>query len=237
LTSLDSLLVIVPIRGRRANCERMLESFAATATCSDITFISDPDDQDTYDGIDWGPAHHAVLDPRGTVVEKLNHRALAFAESYDALMCAGDDCVFETPGWDRLLLDTLESLGGSGITYPDDKRRSDVPELWVASSDVVQALGWFANPVLGMYYTDNSWAELGKRAGLIRWCPEAVVRHLHYSVTPGVEKDDVYRDTEDKWGAPDLQAFHEWRGSQMGNEVAVLRRQFSPDVAWVLSRV
>ena len=61
--SADSLLVIVPTRGRRANCERLLESFQETSACADITFITDPDDQDTYEGMDWGPAMHAVLDP------------------------------------------------------------------------------------------------------------------------------------------------------------------------------
>jgi hypothetical protein len=39
------------------------------------------------------------------------------------------------------------------------------------------------------------------------------------------------------FGESDLKAFHEWRASQLANEVSVLRREFSPDVKWVLSRV
>ena len=49
--------------------------------------------------------------------------------------------------------------------------------------------------------------------------------------------DEVYQSTEEKFGAADLAAFQEWRSSQCANEVSVLRRNFSPDVAWVLSRV
>jgi hypothetical protein len=128
-------------------------------------------------------------------------------------------------------------MGGSGWVYPDDRRRSDVPEHWMCSSDVVKALGWFAPPCVTHYYMDNIIAELGKRAGMIRWCPQAVVEHLHYSVAPGVEHDATYQETEDMFGASDLQAFQQWRASQLANEVSVLRREFSPDVAWVLSRV
>lgn len=84
---------------------------------------------------------------------------------------------------------------------------------------------------------DNTIAELGKRAGLIRWCPQAEVPHLHYSVAPQTVRDEVYLSTEDRFGASDLQAFQEYRVNQLPHDVALLRRQFSPDVRWVLSRV
>ncbi len=233
----NDLLVMVPTRGRRAQCERFLEAFSQTATCADLLFITDPDDQDTYAGMDWGTATHAVLDPRDYLTGKLNKTALPMADLYPVLAWFGDDCVPETPGWDKLMLDTLATLGGTGWVYPDDKRRNDVPEQWMCSSDVVKALGWFAPPSLSHYYIDNVIAELGKRAGMIRWCPQAVIRHEHYSVTPATEHDEVYRSTEEMFGASDRAAFQEWRSSQCANEVSVLRRAFSPDVAWVLSRV
>jgi hypothetical protein len=234
----SSLLVIVPARGRRAQLERLLASFTETASDgTDIAVITDADDQDTYDGIDWGRAMPAVLDPRGFLAEKLNQAAMAMADAYRVLAWCADDHVFKTPQWDTLMLDALEDLGGTGWVYPDTKRRNDVPEIWMCSSDVVKALGWFANPKLDHFLLDNSVAELGKRAGLIRWCPQAVVEHLHYSVCGDTEHDEVYRFAEEKFGQSDLKAFNEWRANHLANEVALLRRQFSPDVAWALSRV
>jgi hypothetical protein len=234
----SDLLVMVPTRGRRAGCERLLEAFRETASDgTDLLFILDGDDQDTYAGMDWGEATCAVLKPRDYLTGKLNKTALAMADMYPVLMWLADDCVPVTPGWDRILLATLDDLGGSGWVYPDDKRRNDVPEHWMCSSDVVKALGWFANPAVNHFYLDNSIAELGKRSGLIRWCPQAVVEHLHYSVAPGVEHDATYKSTEEMFGESDLKAFHEWRAAQLANEVSVLRRNFSPDVKWVLSRV
>ncbi len=234
----SDLLVMVPTRGRRKQCERLLESFAETASDgTDLLFILDPDDQDTYEGMDWGEATTAVLDPRDYLSGKLNKTAMAMTDLYPVLAWVADDCVFRTSAWDRIMLAALEDLGGSGWVYADDKRRADVPEHWMVSSDVVKALGWFANPALNHFYLDNSIAELGKRAGLIRYCPEAVIEHLHYSV-PGsrARRDRVYSQTEKKFGASDLAAFGQWRDSQLKNEVSVVRRHFSPDVAWVLSR-
>ena len=188
--------------------------------------------------MDWGDASCAVLDPRAYLAEKLNKTASAVADSYRVLAWFGDDCVFETPGWDRLMLAALEDMGGSGWVYADDKRRSDVPEHWMVSSDVVRALGWFANPVLGHYLIDNSVAVLGKRAGLIRYCPEAVVGHLHYSVAgSGARRDRLYSQTEKKFGAADVAAFNAWQADIAPLEVSVLRRQFSKDVDWVIGRV
>jgi hypothetical protein len=217
-------------------CERFLAAFTETATCSDLLFILDPDD-DSYDGMDWGEAATAVLDPRDYLTGKLNKTAMAMADLYPVLMWLADDCVPETPAWDRIMLATLEELGGSGWVYPDDKRRNDVPEHWMCSSDVAKTLGWFAPPYVSHFYCDNIIADVGKRAGLIRWCPQAVIRHEHYSVAKDVEHDEVYQSTEEKFGAADLAAFQEWRSNQASNEVSLLRRAFSSDVRWVLSRV
>lgn len=233
----NDLLVMVPTRGRRKQCERLLESFEKTATCADILFITDCDDQDTYAGMDWHDNPVAVLEPRAFLQQKLNKAAEAVAGTYSVLMWAADDCVFRTEGWDRLMLAALEDLGGSGWVYADDKRRSDVPEHWMVSSDVVKALGWFYPPAVQHYYGDNSIAEIGKRAGLIRYCPEVVIEHLHYSVAKSTRRDKVYSQTEKLFGASDLAAFKAWQADVLPLEVSVLRRQFNADVQWALSRV
>lgn len=233
----SDLLVMVPTRGRRAQCERLLESFGDTATCADLLFVLDPDDEDTYADVDWGDAAHAVLAPRGTLQDKLNHAAVACAGDYRVLMWCADDHVFRTQGWDKLMLAALRDMGGHGWVYPDTRRRTDVPEIWMCSSDIVEALGWFFNPHLSHFCGDNSIAELGKRSGLIRWCPQAVVEHLHYSVCPETVHDEVYRETEGAFGETDVRAFKEWQATQMPLQVSQLRRKFNKDVAWLLDAV
>ena len=80
-------------------------------------------------------------------------------------------------------------------------------------------------------------AELGKRSGLIRWCHQAVIEHLHHSVRPDVEHDAVYREAEAMYGAADLGAYRQWQSDHMPYEVARLRREHNSDVRWVLSKV
>ena len=235
---MTGLLVIVPTRGRRENCERLLKSFRETASPgTDIVFVLDEDDAATYESVDWGDALAGVLAPRVPLAGKLNQTAQAMAGSYDALMWTGDDHIFRTPGWDALMLAELEDLGGHGWVYPDTVRRRDVPEIWMASATVVEALGWFFPPSQAMYYGDNTIAELGKRSGLIRWCPEAVVEHRHYAVCPDVPRDAVYLEAEAAYGGPDVAAFHQYRADQMPHDVSLLRRKFSRDIAWVLGKV
>ena len=232
-----SLLVIVPTRGRRMQCERLLESFEKTTDDAELVFVTDGDDQETYEGMDWRTALHAVLEPREYLSGKLNKTAAAAIDDYDALMFAGDDHVFRTEHWDTIMMSALKDLGGSGWVYPDDKRRNDVPEIWLTSADVVRELGWFAPEHVMHFYCDNSIAELGKRAGLIRYVPEVLIEHLHYSVCKETERDQVYVTTEEMFGTSDLQAFQKWHTTVMPRQVAVLRRKFSPDVAWILSEI
>lgn len=231
-----SLLVMVPTRNRRANCERFLKSFGEKADDADLVFITDPDD-DSYEGMDWGNALHAVLDPRDTTAGKVNQTAMACADAYDALMFIGDDNTFVTPHWDTILMKVLqEDMGGTGMVYPENGRRRDIPESIIISSDIVTYLGWFMNPGFAHYYVDNVWMELGKRASLIRYCPQVTVDHKHYSVDGEVEHDETYLSAEQMWGASDLAAWQKWRLMDMPTEVSRLRRMFNPDVKWVLSK-
>jgi hypothetical protein len=233
-----SLLVMVPTRWRRENCERLLKSFKEATDTADLLFITDEDD-DSYEGMDWDIAGHAVIREEGRVgtTKKVNFATTLLAGKYDAFMYLGDDHLLSTKHWDTTLLAKLESTGGTGMLYGDDKRRTDIPESVLISSDIVETLGHFAEPALAHYYVDNCWAELGKRSGLLRFCPEVVFEHLHYQVHPEVEHDKTYRSAETLWGERDARAYGEWYGIAMARQVSLLRRTFNPDVKWVMSTI
>lgn len=234
-----SLLCMIPTRWRRENCERFLKSFAETADRADLIFLGDADDQDTYEGMDWGKARYEVLDFGGRFgnVKKLNHVAMIEADNYDALMYIGDDNVCQTPHWDTILLEKIEEMGGTGMSYGNDKRRIDIPEHVVITSDIVRELGHFAEPSLDFYYIDNVWAQLGGRSGLIWYCPEVIFEHRHYQVDPETEHDQTYSSAEQLWGNSDRIAYQEWSEKIMPLEVARLRRRFNKDLQWLYSKI
>jgi len=234
----DDLLVMVPTRGRPEQCARLLASFRETASPgTDIAFILDPDQEDAYKDVEWGDALQAVLAPRGTLAEKLNQTATQMAGVYRALMWTGDDHVFSTPHWDTMLLQALEDMGGHGWVYPATKRRSDIPEIWLASSSVTEHLGWFFPPFLSHFAADNVIAELAKRAGMLRFCPDAVVEHKHWSIDPETERDATYREAEEAFAQADVTAYQQWRPTVLPGEVSKLRRKFSRDIEWAISKV
>ena len=233
---MTDLCVMLPTRKRPEMARRCIDSFRETKALdtTDLILIVDDDDPSYDEGF---ADVDKITATRGTLVTAVNAAASVLALNYDTLFLAADDLVFTSRGWDEAMLAALEDLGGTGIVMPDDKRRYDVPEHPLISSDWVLELGHFCEPSLGHFYVDNCWGELGKRTGLIRYCPEAVIEHRHWQVTADTPHDETYREAEDAHGGPDLEAFHAWRADVMPHEVARLRRRFSKDVAWVLSRV
>src|SRR5579872_7063886 len=229
---MTDLCVMLPTRKRPEMAATCIASFRETKTLdtTDLILIIDDDDASYEDITDVDK----VTATRGTLITAVNAAASVLAEHYDALFLAADDLVFVTPGWDALMLKTLEGLGGTGIVMPDSRRRYDVPEHPLISADWVCELGHFAEPSLGYFYCDNVWAELGKRTGLIRFCPEDVIEHRHYSVHPGTPHDETYREAETAHGEADLAAFKQWQADVMPYEVARLRRNFCKDIDWVL---
>ena len=216
---------MVPVRGRKANCERLLKSYADTVDTADMVFILDPDDLGTYEGVEWGRTRQLVLDPRGMIGPKRNYAARMFVNDYDALMCAEDDIVFGTPHWDAILMETLKGMGGTGMVYPDDDRRTDVPENVLISSDIVKALGWFCEPSMAHYWIDNAWADLGRGARCLKLCPDVLFENFHYTMGKDSSgPDKVYSESERLNGAADAQAYTVWRATRMAADIATVRK-------------
>jgi len=218
------LMIMVPVRGRKANCERLLQSYADTVESADMVFVLDPDDLHTYEGVDWGRTRQVVLDPRGMIGPKRNYAARMFMDEYDALMCAEDDITFgATRGWDTILMGELAAMGGSGMVYPDEDRRTDIPENVLISTDIVKALGWFCEPSMQHYWIDNVWADLGRGAGCLRLCTDVKWENFHYTMgkAGNTTRDETY-STAERLGPADALAYRVWRDERMAQDVATV---------------
>ena len=218
------LMIMTPVRGRKANLERLLRSYEDTCDFADMVVIMDPDDLDTYSGVEWGKVQTMILDPRGMIGPKRNAAAARYAGEYDALMCAEDDIVYATPHWDTILMDALAKAGGTGAVYPNDTRRIDIPENVLISSDIVKALGWFCEPSMEHYYIDNAWSDIFRAAGCLTFVPEATFENFHYSMGNGTQHDATYAQAENTLGARDRQAYEAWRREKMAADVATVKK-------------
>jgi len=223
------LLVIVPSRGRPARLREMItETRRLSTAATDIAVAVDDDDPDlpAYEEIAaplMGAGVRFTAGPRKTLAGWTNHVAARHAGRYRCLASLGDDHVPRTPGWDSLLLAAIDGMGGTGFAYPDDRRRADIPEAVVISSDIVRALGWMCEPSLQHFRVDDVWADLGHGAGCLRYVPGAVVEHMHYSVRPGVPRDGTYADAEDRAPA-DHAAYERWRRERMAADIETVKK-------------
>jgi hypothetical protein len=230
------LAVLVPSRGRPEGLKRLVEAVRNTrrgtvhviagvdqddprcgeylklfATCRDDT--REPDEDVTI----------ITSDQRRTLVDWTNRLAGMYKGQYRYFASLGDDMVPRTTGWDVKLTSAIEEdFGGTGIVYPWDAIRDDIPEAYVLSSDIVQALGWMMMPSLKHFWNDNVWADIGHRAQCIRQLRGVIVDHLNV----GVGKAPVDQTALDNGTkiADDQVAYLEWRKVQMHRDVEIVRK-------------
>jgi hypothetical protein len=219
------LLIIVPSRGRPGSIARLLDAVHATTRAETHLHVAADDDDGTL------PAYHAAMDKAGAPGDVLetgprkglcawtNDIAVRRAAEYPYLASLGDDMVPRTPGWDAALIRGIERMGGTGIVYPFNGVREDIPEACVLSSGIVQALGWMCEPSLEHFYPDNVWADLGRGAGCLRHLRAVAVDHLNVAAqgTPDATAIGNGRSLE-----ADRAAYHSWRKDRMAGDIATV---------------
>lgn len=231
------LLVIAPSRGRPRNVARLLDAVHATrrlATHVHIAVDSDDPCLDEYETVMRGHGDgddRMDVGPRKNLTGWTNDIALRRAGEYPFLASFGDDHLPKTAGWDRALCAAIGDMGGTGFSYPWDGIRSDIPEGVVVSSDIVKALGWFANPACQHYWIDDTWADLGHGAGCIRHLRAVVVEHVHPDAGKAAG-DKTYSDANEKIPL-DRVAYFGWRADRMAGDIQVIRalREKAPQPA------
>jgi hypothetical protein len=220
------LLIITPTR-RPGSARRLAE--AAQATCTAVTdLILAVDDDDTgFDGYSPPPGVIVARGPHGTPGQWTNRIAAAFTGQYRAYASLGDDHLPRTPGWDTLLLDAIDAMGGTGIAYGNDLLQGELlPTAPVITADITTALGWMFLPACQRFFCDNVWLDLGRETGLIRYVPQVTVEHLHYAGGKA-PFDAVYEAAAPSW-AHDEAAYHQWRSTGLAGDADAIRKLRAP---------
>ena len=217
----DQMAVFVPSRGRPENLARLMDAVTRTAKGETHVYggvdFDDPRKADYYRLAERqneaGTGHKIWFgDGRQNLVQWTNWLAEAEKGRHRFLASLGDDMVPRTPGWDVKLMGAIdEDFGGAGISYPWDGVRDDIPEAYVVSANLVDALGWMMLPTLKHWWNDNVWADLGHGAGCIRQLRGVVIEHLNV----GMGKAEVDQTAlEAGKGIPEDQAaYNAWFSS------------------------
>lgn len=233
------LAIITPTRGRPQQFAELVKAVAATRGGGTITVWAGIDDDDESD---YGRALAANLadtrpgvglelrrGPRKSLsawTNELAAEALAAADPPRYLASLGDDHRPRTFGWDAKLIHAIEALEGPGFAYGNDLFQGvKMPTAWVASAELVRALGWMMLPACEHMYVDNAILVLGEACGRIAYRADVIVEHLH----PYAGKaawDVSYRESNaGERYAKDGAAFEAWRADGLATDAALLLAQ------------
>jgi hypothetical protein len=219
------ILIIIPTRSsggtRVQSLDRLIKSWRKTTYgYSDIMTIVDDDDHEHYRDVLPPTGHHMIM-RRTNLVNKLNRAAEEVLDDYHTLCFVGDDVVFHTDGWDERITDWM--LGNHpGICYCNDLLQGEnLPNNVFISSSIIKAQGYMVPPVMKHYYIDNYWKDLGIRLGKIKYFPDIIIEHLHWSNNKA-EKDSLYSESE-KMMEEDRQAFDKYRIEQFDSDIKKIK--------------
>lgn len=219
------IIVIVPSRGRPDNAERLVESWKNTTQGKSlILFVLDGDDYQQYNTFVTISGIETVVIPkkRELLTAKLN----MFCEDWEeegaeVISFMGDDCVFLTPGWEDRILEWQRE--NKGICYCNDLLQGEnLPNNVFIHNDIVSALGFMAPPVLQHYFIDNYWKDLGIRLGKLKYFPEIVIEHRHWSNGKS-QKDETYIQAENTLMGTDRAAWDKYRETELANDVQKIK--------------
>ena len=183
-------MIVLPSRGRP---DSLLEFFAVSRPVERGVVLIEADQYDAYKSIPLPKNWHSVIGTHRQGYVALLNRALALFPDEPWYAYMGDDVRCRPEGWDTAL---AHSAGRDAIAYGDDgingERTCGLPFI---GGDLVRRIGWLGYPKLQHLYCDTIWYEIGKALGLLRYHPEIVTEHLHWS-TGKMAKDQTANERQ-----------------------------------------
>lgn len=209
-------MILLPSRGRPQKLKRFFDAYAATKATEPGLLMTEPRDREAYLSVEL-PANwrHVEVAP-SLVGKKYNDGAFFYAPGEPRYFLMADDCVPETPEWDRAL---AHAAGSWKIAFGDNLMRPNPPIGHPCiGGELVRALGWIAHPAFGHFYWDNLLRDIAQDVGdTLVYVPEVITRHLHFTVTG--DKDVFERGHV---GA-DQSLYEDWKLNGRAADVARVR--------------
>ena len=190
------LALLVPSRGRPHNVARLIDAMDATCRANTTLVVGVDDDDPMLPDYRALPVEVIVRGGlKRQLVRWLNVLAVPRANDYAYLGHIGDDNVPRTVGWDERVIESLQRQGPVGFCFGDDLDPGRAPgSLSIhifMTSNVVRRLGYMGPPRIQHMYVDPVWYAWGQ-ATSIEYLPDAVLEHMHYTISGKSPHDESY---------------------------------------------
>lgn len=212
--------ILVPTRDARPSLRDLIESWKETTSgFSEIILGVDYDQVQDYnlkkisgEGVIVEIAERKNLCPKlNWMVEVLTNPIISFM---------GDDVVFRTKGWEEEVISWMEE--NHGICYGNDLLQGEnLPNNVFIDRSIIDTMGYMVPPTLKHYYCDNFWKDLGIRLENIKYFPDMIIEHKHWS-NGKAEKDELYKESEKLLGE-DYTAYQEYANSTMASDIEKIK--------------
>ncbi len=169
-------MIIIPSRGRASSLLRFFQE-SQPHECGVV--LLDDDDAASYQQHLSLPSNwEIIVGPRAGYTALIN-RAFALYPDEPWYANLGDDCLCRPLGWDTY----LASIAGTDcVAYGNDLINGEAACCFpFIGGELVRSIGWLAYPLFGHLYSDTVWREIARALGGLRYCPNIVTEHLHWS--------------------------------------------------------
>lgn len=215
------LVVVIPTRGRPQHVARTAEAWLETGAMDmgvPVVYAldrGDPAYEDYRRAIKSEFGNLAqVVDAGGSgMVPAINTAGrwlLAQADRPTAVAVFNDDHLPRSEGWQYRMTLSLAQMG-TGIVYPNDLLRGEsLCTAWAMTTDIIEATNRIVPCLVTHLFADNAVMALGKESGVLRYLPDVVVEHVHYSAGKA-PKDEHYArvNARSQWSADEAR-FRRW---------------------------
>lgn len=157
-----TIAILCPTRGRPEQFERMAESVRAASINAEV-YWTGGEYESRYRERCRGP-YHGLHENLPTVMKwnALAKQAMMI-NGVNLFMLGSDDMYFDTPGWDKALLDHYNKLENKIHVYAlQDSRDADGTPHVIVTREYIEALGYFVPPIFLHWFVDSWTVEIAK---------------------------------------------------------------------------
>lgn len=181
-----SIAILCPTRKRSEQCQRMVSSAYRNSVGNVLIYIavSDDESQEYQDAL-FVPDQNRVgvcmvAQPDGMpTAHKWNRLAeLASGQPVSHFMLGSDDIIFDTPGWDKSLLDHYNASENKIHVYSlRDSRDPEGTPHPIVTREYIEAMGYFLPPIFLHWFVDSWTVAIAKANGVFTHMKDYLLVH------------------------------------------------------------
>jgi glycosyl transferase/beta-hydroxylase protein BlmF len=198
--------ILTPTRNRPNNCERFIKSiYQTTKHRGNIELLFYVDKDDPSMGSYMSLQRHCFDEYNKFVRVQFNFgdpvpvcdswNLMAKVSMGDVIIMGNDDLIYRTPEWDSILMKELSPIKDNiYCAWVNDGINQDKHCAFpIISRKWIETLGYCFAPegTFNFGYNDTWVFDIGKRVGRLKYIPNILVEHMHFSKGKA-EMDDTY---------------------------------------------